>query len=431
MNYSQTLDYLYTRLPMFHRIGGQAYKANLNNTVALCQLLDNPHTSFKSVHITGTNGKGSVSHMVASVLQEAGYRTGLYTSPHLKDFRERIKVNGKMIGKRAVISFINKYRNQFEPIEPSFFELTVGMAFDFFRKEKVDIAVVEVGLGGRLDSTNIITPLLSVVTNVSFDHLQFLGDTLEKIAVEKAGIIKPAIPVVIGETQQEVKHVFEHQARSVGAEITFCDKQFSAGYFKLNHRNARFRTLDVLQLENNRKSIIKSPLTGIYQQKNIITVLGICQQLITQGYNLTDTSIQAGIERTVRNTGLKGRWQILSRHPLTICDTGHNEGGIKEVLKQIAETPHQNLHFVFGAVNDKHLEPVLAMMPGDATYYFCKPDIPRGLETDELQQRAIMAGLEGAVYPSVRAALKAAQKNAGEKDLVFVGGSTFVVAEVV
>jgi dihydrofolate synthase/folylpolyglutamate synthase len=431
MTYLQTLDYLFAQLPMYHRVGAQAYKADLGNTIALCELLNNPQDSFRSVHITGTNGKGSVSHMLASILQTAGFRTGLYTSPHLKDFRERIRVNGKMIKKRFVTRFVQKYREQFEPIQPSFFELTVGMAFEYFREQQVEIAVVEVGLGGRLDSTNILTPIVSVITNVSFDHMQFLGDSLEKIAAEKAGIIKPGIPVVIGETQKEVKHVFLQKAASCQSGINFADEHFRIDNFKLKEENAGQRSMDIYHHGNPFIKGLISPLAGSYQQKNILTVMGLCEQLNKQGFDLSPSIIRTGINEVIKNTGLAGRWQILGLKPLTICDTGHNEGGLREVLSQIASTPHHHLHFVFGVVNDKHLAPILGMLPPNATYYFCKPGIPRGLDSADLQQQANGAGLQGAGYASVKTALTAAQLAAGENDLVFVGGSTFVVAEVV
>ncbi|MEI7896329.1 MAG: folylpolyglutamate synthase/dihydrofolate synthase family protein [bacterium] len=431
MTYRKTLDYLYEQLPMFHRVGAQAYKANLDNTVAICSLLHHPQDAFRSVHVTGTNGKGSVSHMLASVLQTAGFRTGLYTSPHLKDFRERIRVNGKMIHKGFVTSFISKNRRQFDIIKPSFFELTVGMAFDYFREQQVDIAVVEVGLGGRLDSTNIITPLLSVITNVSFDHMQFLGDTLEKIAFEKAGIIKPGIPVIIGETQETVKPVFIKKAAECRSEIIFADRHFHAANFILTEMNGLHRSMDIFRDGQLYIEQLISPLAGIYQRKNIQTVLGACEQLNKSGVELPPSTICRGMRDVVRNTGFAGRWQILAANPLTICDTGHNEGGLTEVLSQIAVTPHEHLHVVFGVVNDKNLEPILKMLPRNATYYFCKPDIPRGLDAADLLQQATAAGLTGMSYPSVKDALNAAQMQANANDLVFVGGSTFVVAEVV
>jgi dihydrofolate synthase / folylpolyglutamate synthase len=431
MNYQQTLDYLYSRLPMYHRIGAQAYKANLDNTILICNLLDNPQHSFRSIHVTGTNGKGSVSHMLASILQTAGFRTGLYTSPHLKDFRERIRVNGKMIQKSYVSSFIQNYREPFEAIRPSFFELTVGMAFAYFRAQQVDVAVVEVGLGGRLDSTNIINPSLSVITNVSLDHMQFLGETREKIAAEKAGIIKPGIPVIIGETQEDVESVFRNKAVECKAELHYADRHFKVENYLLTGKPKSRCSMDVFRHGAPYITHLVSPLTGKYQQKNIVTVMGVCDILNRTGFELPASILRTGIKDVIKNTRLAGRWQILSRNPLTICDTGHNEGGLREVVEQIASTPHHILHFVFGVVNDKHLPPVLFLLPKDATYYFCKPDIPRGLEAAELQKQSMTAGINGECYPSVKAALNAAQAAAGANDLVFVGGSTFVVAEVI
>jgi dihydrofolate synthase/folylpolyglutamate synthase len=369
--------------------------------------------------------------MVASILQTAGVRTGLYTSPHLKDFRERIRVNGKIIPKSHVTAFVQKYRKDFEPVEPSFFELTVGMAFDHFREQQVEIAVVEVGLGGRLDSTNIITPMLSAITNVSLDHMQFLGNTPGEIAIEKAGIIKPGVPVVIGETQDEVKAVFLSKAAECHAEICYADQIYKAGNFTWHGKGANRQSMDIFRLNLPFLLQLISPLAGSYQRKNILTVMGVCELLNRQGIVLTPSTIRSGIANVVKNTGLAGRWQILCKNPLTICDTGHNEGGLREVLAQVSSTPHNHLHFVFGVVNDKHLAPILKMLPPDATYYFCKPDIPRGLDAADLQTVSNAAGLKGTCYHSVKAALLAAQHAAGNNDLVFVGGSTFVVAEVV
>jgi dihydrofolate synthase / folylpolyglutamate synthase len=450
MNYQQTLDYLFDRLPMYHRIGAAAYKADLDNTIKLCNLLGNPQESFKSIHVAGTNGKGSVSHMLASILQEKGLKVGLYTSPHLKDFRERIRVNGMLIPKRFVSRFIHDHKNEFEQLQLSFFEMTVGLAFQYFRDTKVDIAVVEVGLGGRLDSTNIITPLLSVITNISFDHMQLLGDTLEKIASEKAGIIKPGIPIIIGETQDEVRDVFLKKARSSGSEIVFADTSISvsggisspqrrkdAKYLsalassRLSSVKNTVQTLEVLQNDVILFKKLESPLLGNYQKKNILTVLSACEILKKAGISIDEEQIRRGIRNVIRNTGLKGRWQILRRRPLTICDTGHNEGGLTEVLAQIRETPYDHLHFVFGVVNDKEVDHILSMLPKEATYYFCKANIPRGLPQVELKKKAIAAGLKGNAYSSVRQALQSAQKNAAANDLVFIGGSTFIVAEVV
>jgi dihydrofolate synthase/folylpolyglutamate synthase len=430
MNYKQTLDYLYDQLPMYHRIGAEAYKADLNNILAICSLLGNPQHTFPSIHVAGTNGKGSTSHMLASIFQEKGLKTGLFTSPHLKDFRERIRINGVMIPEEKVIHFVTRYKTDFEIIRPSFFEMTVGLAFDHFREEKVDVAIIEVGLGGRLDSTNVITPLLSIITNITFDHMQFLGNTLEKIAKEKAGIIKSGIPVVIGETQKDIQHVFIEKAKAENSEIQFADSKFEAVFSKEGSMNG------TLQLTIYRKnqlflSGLESPLGGLYQMKNIVTVCAACELLSFSFIPISANDIRHGILHVISNTGLAGRWQVLSRSPLTICDTGHNEGGLKEVLTQIMGTPHKKLHVVFGMVNDKEIDTILQMLPKDATYYFCKADIPRGLDANELQFKAKHFGLSGNVYVSVYEAMKAAQRSAELNDLVFIGGSTFIVAEVV
>jgi dihydrofolate synthase / folylpolyglutamate synthase len=438
MNYQQTLDYLFDSLPMYHRIGTAAYKADLVNTIKLCDLLDNPQNAFRSVHVAGTNGKGSVSHMLASILQESGLNVGLYTSPHLKDFRERIRVNGKMISKKYVSRFIQQHKAEFEELHLSFFEMTVGLAFHYFREQKVDIALVEVGLGGRLDSTNIIDPVLSVITNISYDHMQFLGDTLEKIAIEKAGIIKPGVPVVIGETQEGTKNIFLQKAASCKAGIVFADSLFSVGD---ETSGIRYPASGILQNLTKQTDIYKSgrlflpgielPLLGKYQDKNILTVISACEVLKKEGIRMDEDQIRNGIRNVILNTGFAGRWQILSQKPLTIADTGHNEAGLIEVVSQISETPHKKLHFVFGVVNDKQIGHILEILPKEATYYFCRPDIPRGLPQDELKHRGNAAGLIGNAYPSVGQALKAARKEASADDLVFIGGSTFVVAEVV
>ena len=428
--YQEVLDYLYRQLPMFHRIGAAAYKDNLDNTIRLDEMFDFPHHTFRSIHVAGTNGKGSVSHMLASVLQEAGYKTGLYTSPHLKDFRERIRVNGEMIAEEAVIAFTESFlaKNEIQQMEPSFFELTVSMAFDYFRAMQVEVAVIEVGLGGRLDSTNIITPEVSVITNISFDHIALLGNTLAKIAAEKGGIIKPMVPVVIGETSSETKPVFEQLAEQAESPIAFADQFYEASYGML--------TTDGMQSLNIRSHgevaypDLRLDLLGIYQRLNVPTVLKTIDILNEKGWNLTEEIIRRGLANTIRNTGLMGRWQIIGHHPLTICDTGHNPAGIQLVVEQINQTPWEELHIVIGMVSDKDQNEVLALLPTKATYYFTKANIPRATEPEELAAKAARFGLQGNSYPSVCQALSEALANAGENDLVFVGGSTFVVAEI-
>jgi dihydrofolate synthase / folylpolyglutamate synthase len=431
MTYQQTLDYLYSQLPMFQRVGAAAYKADLNNTIEICKLLQHPENKFRSVHIAGTNGKGSTSHMLASVLQEAGLKVGLYTSPHLKDFRERIKINGQMIPEKNVVDFVENYKNDFEKIQPSFFEMTVGLAFDYFANEKVDIAVIEVGLGGRLDSTNVISPLISVITNISFDHTALLGNTLEKIAEEKAGIIKSGIPVVIGETVPETKPVFERKGNERNAPLTFAEENIEADNVRQHNSDQPLLVLDIKKKGEMMYTDLVSELSGIYQQKNIITVLTAIEELNKKGFLLSEDTIRRGIKNTIKNTGLLGRWQVLSKRPLTIADTGHNESGIREVLKQIELTPFKQLHFVLGMVNDKDISTVLKLLPANAIYYFCKANIPRALNAEELARQAGELGLKGAVYSSVTEAMTAAKLKADTGDLVFVGGSTFTVAEVV
>ncbi|MCW3084319.1 MAG: dihydrofolate synthase [Bacteroidetes bacterium] len=431
MNYQQTLDYLFSQLPMFQRIGSAAYKADLDNTIALCKLLGNPENKFRSVHVAGTNGKGSTSHMLASVLQSAGLKVGLYTSPHLKDFRERIKINGEMIPEKNVIDFVAKHKNDFEKIELSFFEMTVGLAFDYFATEQVDVAVIEVGLGGRLDSTNVIRPLVSVITNISFDHVALLGDTLEKIAGEKAGIIKDNVPVVIGETTPETKNVFSEKAKLHTAEIVFAEEIYEAKNLHQVHADTLYLAMNVEKQGGLLFENLESELPGLYQRKNIATVIAAIEILNQKGFSLTEKIIREGIKHVIKNTGLLGRWQVLSENPLTIADTGHNEAGIKEVLKQINVTPHKQLHFVIGMVNDKDISTVLKLLPKNAIYYFCKAQIPRALNANELAAQGKTVGLIGNVYTSVKDALENAQHNAKAGDLVFVGGSTFTVAEVV
>lgn len=427
MNYQQTLDFLYSKLPMFTRVGASAFKKDLTNTIVFCNALNNPQDKFKSIHVAGTNGKGSTSHMLAAILQTQGYKTGLYTSPHLKDFRERIRINGKMIGKTEVVAFIKDQKKLIEEVKPSFFEVTVAMAFDHFAKNQVDIAIIEVGLGGRLDSTNIITPEISVITNISMDHMNMLGDTLEEIAGEKAGIIKGGIPVVIGETQEKSSPVFIKKAKDMNAQISFADQKLKATNFK---RTTGRLSLSVSEVGSEVHYTLGSDLTGSYQYKNILTVIetiAILNQ--SANFNVSFESISNGLKQVKKLTGLQGRWQTLSQHPLVICDTGHNEAGIAEVIKNIDQTPFENLHIVFGMVNDKDISKVLSMLPQNATYYFCRPNLERGLDEMDLKDQAAAFSLRGNAYPSVQKAKETAIKSANSNDLIFIGGSTFVVAE--
>jgi dihydrofolate synthase/folylpolyglutamate synthase len=445
MTYPETIDYLYSQLPLFTRVGASAYKANLDNTIELCKRLGNPQDKFKSVHVGGTNGKGSTSHMLAAIFQTAGYKTGLYTSPHLKDFRERIRINGQMISEQEVTDFVAVHRRDFDEIQPSFFEMTVALAFDFFAKEKVDIAIIEVGLGGRLDSTNIIAPLLSIITNIGWDHMNILGDTLQLIAGEKAGIIKPGIPVIIGERQPEVEQVFIEKAAQEGSRISFASELLRSEVreqrLEIRGQGIEESVKDFLEVAVTHllptsdfrlpTSYLQLDLPGSYQLKNIKTVLCAVDELRLQGFEISEQHVKRALSQVKTLTGLHGRWEILSRNPLTICDTGHNSEGVQEVLQNIASVKYEHLHFVIGVVNDKDISKILAMLPVDATYYFCRPDIPRGLEAENLKKKAASFGLTGETYPSVKAALAAAQQNADKNDLVFVGGSTFVVAEVI
>lgn len=428
MNYNETLNWMFNKLPMYQRIGAAAYKADLNTTIDILNYLDNPQNNFKSIHIAGTNGKGSVSHSLASVFQEAGYKTGLYTSPHLRDFRERIRINGDMISENDVVTFIDKHKNKLEDLELSFFEMTVAMAFDYFSKEKVEVAIIEVGMGGRLDSTNIINPELSVITNISLDHVKFLGDCEEKIAEEKAGIIKKMTPVVIGETQEKCKDVFIRKAKENESPICFADKSFSCN--KTNTNSTDYQNFDIFRKELPYLKNLKFPLLGEYQKKNLATI--VCAlDILRQSFIIDDSDIHNGLSKVVENTGLMGRWQIISKKPLAIADTGHNVAGIKEVVKQLSETKFDKLHFVLSVVNDKDIDGILQLLPKYAEYYFCKADIPRGLDVNILAQKSHECGLVGNSYDSVKLAYEAACSNAKANDLVFVGGSNFTVAEVV
>lgn len=428
MTYSETLEWMFNKLPVYQFIGASAYKPDLSNTTQLLQLLDNPHHTFKSVHVAGTNGKGSVSHMLASVFQEAGYKTGLFTSPHLRDFRERIRINGEMIPEENVTQFIDTYKDKFLQMELSFFEMTVGMAFDYFAKENIDIAIVEVGMGGRLDSTNLITPELSVITNIDFDHMKFLGDTRAKIAHEKAGIIKPGIPVVIGETHPETEQVFIDKAKECNSPIYFADQIFDCD--KIHIESNIEQQFDVWKNSELYLEALEIPLMGNYQQKNLATVM-CAIDLLRGKFNLSEDDIRDGIAKVIRNTHLMGRWQILCKDPLAIADTGHNVAGITEVVRQLAEMEYGKLHFVIGMVNDKDIDSVLQLLPHNAEYYFCKADIPRGLDANILAEKAFELGLRGQVFESVNHAYRSAMNNARFGDVVFVGGSNFTVAEVV
>lgn len=428
MDYQQTLEYLFSQLPMYQRIGKAAYKANLNNTLALDEYFKHPHKTFKSIHIAGTNGKGSVSHMLAAVLQAAGYKTGLYTSPHLSDFRERIKINGLMVPEQYVIHFVAEHKLIFEKIKPSFFEMTVAMAFQYFQEERVDIAVIETGMGGRLDSTNIITPLLSVITNISLDHTEFLGPTTELIAVEKAGIIKQGVPVLIGESQPSTKHVFIEKAGEKQSPIFFADEEYSVDFSTqtlVGKQNFQIRKKGILFFEN-----LECDLTGNYQKKNIVTVLAGTDH-IKEHFHLNRSHIYEGLKNAASTTGLKGRWQTVQVSPLIIADTGHNLEGVRMVVEQIYATPHQNLHMVIGFVNDKSIDEILDLLPHKARYYFTRASIPRAMNENELKEMAGKKSLQGESFPTVAEALKAAKNNAGPHDLIFIGGSTYVVAEVV
>ena len=424
--YDETLDFLYHNLPMFQRIGAPALKFDLNNTIALCEVLDNPHLKFKSIHIAGTNGKGSTSHMLASILQSAGFKTGLYTSPHLKSFTERIRINGEEISRDYVVAFMNRIFPQVDKLKPSFFEITVAMAFDYFADEQVDVAVIEVGLGGRLDSTNVITPELSLITNIGWDHTDILGDTLEKIAEEKAGIIKPGVAVVISERQRDIEQIFQRKALALGSPLFYATDKFKATIFNKNG----VISMDIFERENILFKDLILPLQGSYQQKNVPGVLAALNVLRDQGWKIPAEQVRYGLENVVEQTGLKGRWQILSKMPLVVCDTGHNLDGIREVLRQIKEQSYENLYFVFGVVKDKDASPILQLLPKEAYYFFCQAKIARALDASSLFEQAEKYQLTGEVVPDVNEAIQAATKKAKAKDMIFIGGSTYVVAEI-
>lgn len=427
MNYQQTIDYLFTRLPMFSRVGDAAIKKDLHNTIILCEALNNPHTKFKSVHVAGTNGKGSVSHMLAAILQTAGYKTGLYTSPHLHDFRERIKINGQMITEEYVIDFTKRIQPLIEEIEPSFFEITVAMAFEYFAEENVDIAIVEVGLGGRLDSTNIITPELSVITNIGRDHMNLLGDTLELIAGEKAGIIKPAIPVVIGEVIPETRNVFEQKAKEQHAELHYAQEEF---YLLTNDYRQESLQVEVQEKGSDAALRYELDLPGIYQTKNILTVLSSVRQLQQRNWKISEEHLQSALKQTKQINGLHGRWEVIHHNPTLVLDVGHNEDGMKEVAAQLAKSRYNQLHLIIGMVRDKDISSVLSLLPKDAIYYFTKAHIPRALSETDLQVKALAFDLKGETFVDVNEAIKVALQKAAADDLILVCGSVFLVGEV-
>ncbi len=431
MNYQETLGYLFSQLPMYQRIGPAAYKANLDNTLALSHRMGHPEKTFRSIHIAGTNGKGSVAHMMASVLQEAGYKTGLATSPHLKDFRERIRINGKQIPKSEGVRFVSRHRSFFSQIQPSFFEMTMAMSFQWFAEQKTDIAIVETGMGGRLDSSNIIRPELSVITNIGLDHVQFLGPDLVDIAREKAGIIKKGVPVIIGQRQAAVQHVFEEVASRQEADLTFASDHFTVHGSRTVVINGRPRLVAEV-MHQGRACGYSTDLTGHYQLHNLVTVLGaFCVLNRTVRMKVPHDAIQSGLQNVVENTGLLGRWQQIGRRPDIICDAGHNAEGIGMVFDQLAGIPHHTMRVVFGMVDDKERASILALLPKRAVYYFCSPSVPRGLDAKKLASDAGFFGMCGKTFNTVQDALAAAKKDASPNDLVFVGGSTFVVAEVV
>jgi dihydrofolate synthase/folylpolyglutamate synthase len=425
MNYVQTLEYLFTQLPMFSRVGAAAYKPDLTNTIKLCEALGNPQQQFKSIHVAGTNGKASTSHMLASILQTAGYKTGLYTSPHLVDFRERIKIDGVYCSKEFVVEFTQKIKPLIATIQPSFFEITVAMAFSYFAEQKVDIAVIEVGLGGRLDSTNIITPEVSIITNIGLDHTQFLGDTISQIASEKAGIIKKDVPCIVSEYTEETKPVFDaaaiHTSLAYGSELfTILDIKFAHDYLGVQVLNKKTEDVQTYQLD----------LNGSYQAKNVQGVLGAIGILQTKGWQISNQHILDGLSHVKKNTGLYGRWQMIGTNPTTVVDVAHNVAGIQTLLAQIKLVNHQQLHIVFGMVKDKDIDSILALLPTQAAYYFTQAQIERAIDATELQQKAAAHDLKGNTYQTVNAAIAAAQKQAQATDLIVVCGSVFLVGEI-
>lgn len=425
MNYQETLDYLFNSLPMFQRVGASAFRKDLRSTILLCEHLGSPQHKFKSIHVAGTNGKGSSSHSLASVFQSAGYKTGLYTSPHLKSFTERIRINGQEISPELVVQFVEENKEFLDDLKPSFFEMTVGMAFWHFAQQQVDITIIEVGMGGNFDSTNVIIPELSLITTIGFDHVQFLGDTLPLIAGEKAGIIKLGVPVVISQTQSETTEVFHAKAVAQGAPIVFADQQWAVSKVSEDSAKAVYKVG-----QEGEPRLINFGLLGNYQKYNLPGILESVYQMRKAGWNIPDEAVTVGLENVSELTGLKGRWQILSDHPLTICDTGHNEAGIKEILGQLSTYSYQTCWMILGMVQDKDVSKILPILPKTARYIFCQANLPRAMPAQLLADKASEIGISGEVIPDVNEALTFARKNAAVNDLIFVGGSTFVVAEL-
>jgi dihydrofolate synthase/folylpolyglutamate synthase len=430
VTYSETLAYLYEQLPMFQRVGAAGFKKGLGNTLALAEALDHPERRFRSVHVAGTNGKGSSSHLLAAALQAAGYKVGLYTSPHLREFTERIRVNGQELPPDYLVEWVARWQPLFERVQPSFFEMCVALAFAYFAEQRVDVAIIEVGLGGRLDSTNIITPLVSLITNISFDHQALLGNTLPEIAGEKAGIIKPGVPVVVSQTQPEVAPVFEREAAAKLAHLVFADQIYQANFTGEPVPETGLRPVNVTQHGRPYLPNAELGLPGDYQQHNLPGVLATLDELRALGFRITEAAVRTGLRQVKQLTGLRGRWSIVGQRPLVVCDTGHNAAGLGMVMLQLQRVPHQRLHLVIGTVNDKDVAGMLALLPREATYYFCAANIPRALPAAELMQQAADLGLVGEAYASVPTAVAAARAAAAPEDVVFIGGSTFVVAEV-
>ena len=427
MNYQEVIEFMFNSLPMYQRVGAAAYKANLDNTLAFDKITGSPHKKYKTIHIAGTNGKGSVSHSLASILQEAGYKTGLYTSPHLTDYRERIRVNGKKIEESFITEFINSHKNFIKNVKPSFFEMSVALAFKYFELQQVEVAVIEVGMGGRLDSTNIILPELSVITNIGLDHTQFLGNSLAEIAGEKAGIIKQNIPVVIGERQKETEEVFLKKAKEKNSKISFASDNYAC---KILNSNLKYSNFEVEKKTSDKSYTLNFNLSGKYQEKNLATILETVDNLRNQGFCISDENLKQGLENLIKNTGFHGRWETLSTEPLTICDTGHNKDGLSYTIEQLLSLEFKKLRFVLGFVNDKNVDEVLKLFPKNAEYYFCKAQIPRALDEKILLEKANLVSMNGKSFENVSSAYHAAKKDADKNDVIFIGGSTFVVADL-